>query len=159
MCGPPGAGKSSLASYLQLEYPEFKYCAIDAYRMLHTNINSAWDHLVDDVAGKEFAIIESCGNDWRLKWVVESNNNRKILSIFLYADINIIRRRIKSRNITHNMYINELETASYTMNNIREQVIEPHYSLNTGVDNCLNTYLKLSDMVDKAKEIEDNGSN
>jgi len=97
--GAPCSGKSLFASHYVLEYPEFKFCSIDAYRIEHENEDKAWQELLKNVAGSRNVILESCGTNWRLKELLRSPllRNRLRVDVAFRATTNDLLVRLRER--------------------------------------------------------------
>lgn len=158
LIGPPGAGKSTFASKFVLEYPEFKYCTIDEYRIEYENESLAWQKMLEDAINHKYVIIESCGLSYRLNHIFNSETVRRrpIYTInFDVDDIKILQKRLQNRckrsvplpqrihnasqpnnvNISH-----ELQAAYWFMNNLQNIAYPIDYTVYTNQYESENEY-------------------
>lgn len=127
LVGPPAAGKSSFAARFVLEHPEFRYCAIDAYRIEFQDEEEAWFQLEEDVHDSKLVLLESSGLSWRLVPIFTKIKlqERPMITLGLTGNPDVIKERLKNRQrrtIPYPYAWDEYRTADFVIEHISESI-------------------------------------
>lgn len=138
LTGPPCAGKSTFASRFVLEHPEFRYCAIDAYRVELEDEGLAWTELLIDILGQRNIVLESCGLNYRLQQIFnnETIRRRPTTSVEFTAPRELLINRLMNRQ--HKRPLpepfrpeDELIAIDYVLEHLGDQIIPPDIKVST----------------------------
>jgi shikimate kinase len=145
LLGPPASFKTTFAEYFIQQHPEFTHCAIDKYRIIFKDEDRVWKELDKTSNYISKVIIETSGLSHRHKDIINNLQNKNNLkTILLYANYDILVKRLKNRQKLNNEYNkDEFDFLQYAFERIDYLKKIADISINTTNLSVLDIYNKV----------------